>query len=130
MRSRSPIRILFVDDESLVRRVVVDVLANAGYPVEIANSAGPVITADWPKFDLLIVDYNMPGSDGLTLVEHARAAGFAGEVILFVAGLGADEQLRAAQMGVRDIIIKSSGTALLLEKVRAAHAEIERRRNR
>jgi CheY-like chemotaxis protein len=65
-------RILVVEDERIVRRLVVEILESFGY--DVAEARGPqqalVICAD-ASFDLMVTDIVMPGGDG---PELARAA--------------------------------------------------------
>ncbi len=67
--SRASAKILVVDDDSAIRDVIRDVLG-AGYTIEFATD-GRDATAKIEKdpFDLLVVDYHMPGFDGKQLYE-------------------------------------------------------------
>jgi CheY-like chemotaxis protein len=70
----SPQRILVVEDESLVRELLVEVLTDAGFEVDEAQDAeeaGSLIDADGYK--LLLTDVHMPGArDGMDLALQAR----------------------------------------------------------
>src|SRR5215813_394239 len=72
--SGSAIRILVVDDEPGVRKVVSAVLTSAGYEVTSACDAAQAIDlCGTQSFDLLLSDVTMPGMDG-----HALAQWMAG----------------------------------------------------
>jgi two-component system, chemotaxis family, chemotaxis protein CheY len=66
-------RILIVDDSSLVRLYYLKALERAGFEIEQAingiEATEKVLTAE---FDLLVVDINMPGMDGLSFVRDLR----------------------------------------------------------
>jgi DNA-binding NtrC family response regulator len=58
-------KILLVDDEEQLRKIVVKVLARAGYKVDVAtNGAEALQKLGEDIFDLLITDIRMPVSDG------------------------------------------------------------------
>ena len=68
-------RILIVDDESTIRRVVERHLTNAGHSCEQAEDAQSAWTAlRQERFDVLFSDINMPGQSGLDLVARVRRA--------------------------------------------------------
>jgi len=73
--SHSQLRILLVDDDPTLRRLLAQQLRLAGYIVREANDgreAYEAILADCP--DMLVTDWNMPGMDGQELCEKLRQA--------------------------------------------------------
>jgi EAL domain-containing protein (putative c-di-GMP-specific phosphodiesterase class I)/AmiR/NasT family two-component response regulator len=66
-------RILVVDDESLVRRAMTRILTSEGYSVVTAGGGEEALryAAD-TIFDLAVVDYDMPGRDGLWVLSSLR----------------------------------------------------------
>ena len=72
----SALRILVVDDSSLVRMYYRDALEKAGYEVEQAmNGLEAMEKALAGQFDLLIVDVNMPKMDGFSFLRELRRSG-------------------------------------------------------
>jgi two-component system cell cycle sensor histidine kinase/response regulator CckA len=69
-----PRRILVVDDQDAVRRLVARLLTRAGYEVESACDGEDAIETfrTGGKFDLVISDVRMPGMSGPRLVEQLR----------------------------------------------------------
>jgi putative nucleotidyltransferase with HDIG domain len=67
-----PERILVVDDEESVRGVVAALLERSGYSATMTESAEEAIARlqQDPDYDLVLSDIMMPGTDGLTLLDH------------------------------------------------------------
>ena len=90
LETRPPVRaprhatILLVDDEELVRIGTAEMLTDLGYKVVEASSGAEalrLLRAGEPP-DVMITDYLMPGMNGVTLIEHARALVPAMEMML------------------------------------------------
>jgi DNA-binding NtrC family response regulator len=70
------LRILIVDDDVSVRKILYRILENGGYDVLSAGSGAealPIFHKSSPRVDLLITDYNMPGMNGLELAHECLA---------------------------------------------------------
>ena len=68
-------RLLVADDEESVRFFVRRGLQRRGYEVVAVDSGARAIAAfDQRPFDLVVVDLKMPGTDGMQVLEHVRAA--------------------------------------------------------
>jgi DNA-binding response OmpR family regulator len=80
-------RVLVVDDEPLIRILMVDMLEEAGFDVlEAASGVEACQLIDDPTHvDLLVTDLNMPEADGVVVANRARAH-TPGVPILFVSG--------------------------------------------
>ena len=66
-------RVLVVDDEQVVREVLVEMLTTLGQQVEAVDSAAAALEAlERGRFDLMITDLSMPAMDGLTLAAEVR----------------------------------------------------------
>jgi two-component system cell cycle sensor histidine kinase/response regulator CckA len=70
----APKRILVVDDEDGIRRLVARMLTKAGYDVESACDGDDALETfcNGGKFDLIVSDVRMPGISGPRLVEKIR----------------------------------------------------------
>lgn len=85
-------RILVVEDDDMVRRMVTRALAACGYDVRAEGT--PHAGLSWAlrpdsRFDLLVTDVVMPGMSGLELAKQVRAAGIQARV-LFISGYTED----------------------------------------
>ena len=66
--------ILTVDDSASMRQMLGFILKSAGYEVvQAANSEEALNCANEREFDMILTDQNMPGGDGLSLVQALRA---------------------------------------------------------
>lgn len=74
-RGEAPRRVVLVIDDSLTTRMLEQsILESAGYEVDLATSGEQGLErARARRYDLLLVDVEMPGMDGFTFVEHVRA---------------------------------------------------------
>ncbi len=115
-------RILVVEDDDSVRKLLVRMLSVEGYPVEEAASAAAalkIIRADPPK--LVITDLLMPDQDGLELIMEIRHSGLALKIIAISAGgrIGPATYLEMAdRLGADRSIIKPFQPEILLRAVR------------
>lgn len=121
--SAGRIRILIVDDSSLIRLYCRDVLERAGFEVEQAiNGIEAMEKVLGSEFDMLIVDVNMPGMDGLSLLRALRegehqAASIPALVMTTEAGQQDREDARAA--GANFYLVKPVSESELLRHVGA-----------
>jgi CheY-like chemotaxis protein len=69
-----PLRILFVDDEEALRRMVPAALVRRGHTVAVASHAREALAIFQPgKFDLVLTDFKMPGMTGDRLARTIKA---------------------------------------------------------
>lgn len=116
----SPPKILTIDDSKTVRRILANLFVPLGCVVcEAANGEQGLAVAALEKPDLIILDYNMPVMDGLTMLQRLRedAAMRHTPVILLTAEAGAKNIAAAARLGARDYIVKPFKDEVLLAKV-------------
>lgn len=68
-------RLLVVEDQPDLRRLIPRVLAGRGYQVKAAGSAEEAIEIlnDWPEPDMLLTDLSLPYMDGTALARHVAS---------------------------------------------------------
>jgi two-component system KDP operon response regulator KdpE len=112
-------RILVVDDEAAIRKVVRDALEKAGNEVETAVDGEEAATLfDGAPFDLVVTDLNMPKMDGLELVRYIRGKSGAPVLVLTVRQ-EEREKVHLLDAGADDYVTKPFGVAELVARVRA-----------
>ena len=114
------VRILVVEDDLAIASEVTDELQLHGYEVEHAGDGGMALEkATNGGYDLLIVDRLLPVLDGLSVIEHLRAAQVRGPVLVLSALSGVDDKVRGLKAGGDDYLTKPFAVAELLARVEA-----------
>lgn len=112
--------ILIIEDEEILARNMAVFLGRHGYDAQVAHSAEQgLATLDELRPDAVILDFNLPGQDGLRALERIRAFD-AGIPVLMVTGHGNVElAVEAMKAGAVDFLTKPvalSKLRLLLDK--------------
>ena len=113
-------RLLVVDDEPQIRRVLRATLTGHGYEFYEARTGEEALEAIRAnRFDLILLDVNMPGMGGL---EACRAIRSGSEVSIIMLTVRDSEQDKVAALdaGADDYITKPFSTPELLARIRAA----------
>ena len=116
----TPGRILVVDDEPQIRRVLRATLTANGYEVHDARTGEDALAeVREHRFDLVLLDMNMPGMGGL---ETCRAIRNTSEVAIIMLTVRDDEadKIAALDAGADDYVTKPFSTPELLARIRAA----------
>jgi two-component system NtrC family response regulator len=102
-------RILIVDDDAGSRTILAEVLSRRGYQVQEAPDGfwvSRALHAGVFSFDLVVLDWKMPGLDGLAVLQ--QLCSFAPETLVILISIAADDQLRleALSLGAFDVLRK------------------------
>jgi two-component system KDP operon response regulator KdpE len=112
--------ILVVDDEPQIRRVMRTTLTAAGYSIVEARSGEEALEKIRNvRADLILVDINMPGLDGLETCREIRRGSDVPIIMLTVRNTERDKVL-ALDAGADDYVVKPFGVEELLARIRAA----------
>jgi DNA-binding NarL/FixJ family response regulator len=74
------------------------------------------------KPDILMLDIQMPGKDGLTVLREMRKEKLATNVVLLTAEVDEDELAEAVRLGVRGLLLKELAAKLIVQCLRKVHA--------
>lgn len=112
-------RILLVDDEGWVRKLVRGYLEQAGFAVTTAAS-GPEALAEFKAHppDLVLLDLMLPGMDGLEVARHIRRESNV-PIIMLTARSTEDDRVVGLELGADDYIVKPFSARELEARVRA-----------
>lgn len=113
-------RILVVDDEPQIRRVMRTTLVTRGYVVSTARSGEEALEkVREERFDLVLLDINMPGIGGMEACRILRAQSDIPIVILSIRN-AEKEKVEALDAGADDYVTKPFSMPELLARIRAA----------
>jgi signal transduction histidine kinase len=117
-----PLSILLIDDSPTCRAVLKQALEQDGYRVSTASSGEEGLrVAAMERPDAIIVDGELPGMDGSTVIRHVRLDAALRRVVclLLTDQSEMDAELRALDSGADAFVNKSEDAAVLLAKLRA-----------
>jgi len=103
----SPQRVLVVDDEARMRRVLEIMLQKMGHETRAANNGREALElAQHESFDLVLTDLRMPEMDGVALLDALRAQAIETPVILLTAYGTVESAVEAMKKGAYDYILR------------------------
>lgn len=114
------VRVFVVDDIAHVRKMLVNMLDLSGFEVVGQASSGAEAVELVPEADpqVIVIDYNMPGIDGITAARQIRAQRPDQAIILYTAFLDAALEQEAADAGVSLCVGKVEGITTLERDIR------------
>ena len=111
-------RILVVDDEVAIRDLIKEVLQLAGFEVSTCEDGLTALNQiRREKFDLIILDVNLPKLDGFALLQKVRESAPAQPIILISARTDKEDVTHGLRLGADDYIRKPFGIEELVLRV-------------
>ena len=115
-----PERVLVVDDDALVRRMLTRSLVAEGFEVEhVADGGAALAAAEASAPDLVVLDVTMPGLDGLAVCRRLRANGLRGSIIMLTARDAVADRVAGLEAGADDYLVKPFHFEELVARIRA-----------
>jgi two-component system response regulator MprA len=115
-----PERVLVVDDDALVRRMLTRSLAAEGFEVEhVADGGAALAAAEASAPDLVVLDVTMPGLDGLAVCRRLRANGLRGSIIMLTARDAVADRVAGLEAGADDYLVKPFAVEELVARLHA-----------
>lgn len=117
--------ILVVDDEPKIVKLARDYLEKGGYQVVTAvNGKDALATARHEQPDLIVLDLNLPGMDGLDVCRQLRRES-AVPIIMLTARIDETDRLIGLELGADDYIVKPFSPRELVARVRAVLRRVQ-----
>ena len=114
-------KVLFVEDDPMNRRVVRDMLSVVGLDMaEAENAELGLSMIDQNDYDIILMDLRMPGMDGMTAIQHIRARTdekAKWPIIVVTADTAANLAEKCAEIGADDFLQKPVAMNALFESI-------------
>lgn len=118
--------ILLVEDDHKAARLLARGLEEEGFRITVAHSAQDAALLPIAQFDMAILDWMMPGKDGVTLCGEWRHAGHRLPVLMLTARDAVADRITGLNTGADDYLTKPFVFDELLARVRALLRRTER----
>lgn len=101
-------KVLVADDSSTMRKIILRSLQAVGVPsaAEAADGEEAVTMFNQGEFDLVLTDWNMPGKNGLEVIQEIRKVNKEVPIIMVTTEAEKSRVLEAIQAGVSDYLVK------------------------
>ena len=119
-------KILLVDDSRTIRNIQKNTLATMGHTdvLEAADGVEALAVLAKTKPDLVLVDWNMPNMDGITLIRKVRETDKALPLIMVTTEAEKTRVMEALKAGVNNYVVKPFTADTLSEKIDATLAKL------
>ena len=119
------LRILLVDDSRTIRNIQKNTLKTLGITevTEAADGLEALSCLANEKPDLMLVDWNMPNMDGITLIKKVRETDKALPIIMVTTEAEKSRVLEAVKAGVNNYVVKPFTAETLSEKIQQTMAK-------
>ena len=113
-------RVLVAEDDPGLRDVIARGLREAGYQVDTVDRGDDAIDQfKWYDYDVAIIDWRMPGAEGIEVVAWARRTGKPTALLMLTARDAPADRIRGLDTGADDYLVKPFDFGELLARVRA-----------
>jgi two-component system, OmpR family, response regulator MprA len=120
-------RVLVVDDDPPLRRMLERTLAAEGFEVTLAaDGAAALIAAERSAPDVIVLDVALPALDGLAVCQRLRSKGLPTPILMLTARDAVPDRVAGLEAGADDYLIKPFAVQELIARLRALtrrHAE-------
>ena len=110
---------LIVEDEAAIRHALTELLRSQGFVLDVAVDGHEAqIKLSTGRYDLVLLDWMLPGVDGLTLLQRLRARGDLTPVLMLTARGAEADVVAGIDAGADDYVTKPFGIRELISRVR------------
>jgi DNA-binding response OmpR family regulator len=113
-------RVLVAEDEPGLREVIVMGLVDAGYRVDsVARGDDAIDQLRWYEYDVAVIDWRMPGAEGIEVVRWARRHDRPTGILMLTARDTVADRVTGLDSGADDYLVKPFEFSELLARIRA-----------
>ena len=116
-------RLILVDDHTLFRKGLAELLERDGLISVVAMTGNPADVQDLLREhrpDVLILDLNMPGTDGINLMQELKSEGYTLPILILTVSEAEDDLARALRFGANGYLLKSMEPDEVVDAVQRA----------
>jgi two-component system, chemotaxis family, chemotaxis protein CheY len=112
-------RVLIADDSTTMRKIILRSLSAVGVPtaVEVADGEEAIKMFKPGDFDLVLTDWNIPGKNGLEVIQEIRKQDAKVPIIMVTTESEKSRVMQAINAGVSDYLVKPFTADTLREKL-------------
>jgi two-component system response regulator MprA len=119
--------VLVVDDDTRLVEMLRRTLSYEGFTVSVAQSGDEALRLVAERRpDLIVLDWLLPGMDGLAVVQRLRAAGDGTPILMLTARDAVEDRVLGLDSGADDYLVKPFAPAELLARIRLFCVESNR----
>lgn len=113
-------RILIVEDEIDILLALQKGLKNEGYAIDITSDGDEALEfLSFTTYDLVVLDINLPGTDGFTILQELRKNNDKTRVIIVSANREIEDRIKGLDLGANDYLVKPFDFLELKARIRA-----------
>ncbi|MCH7814047.1 MAG: response regulator [Planctomycetes bacterium] len=119
-------KILLVDDSRTIRNIQKNTLASMDYTdiLEAADGVEALAVLNEQRPDLMLVDWNMPNMDGITLIRKVRETDKTLPMIMVTTEAEKAKVIEALKAGVNNYVVKPFTAETLSEKINQTMSKV------
>jgi DNA-binding response OmpR family regulator len=119
-------RVLIAEDDARLANVLAQAMSEAGWEAELHHDGRTALKAALPggsddEFDVLLLDWMLPGLDGMAVCRRLRELGVSTPVMMLTARAGVPDRIAGLDAGADDYLAKPFDLDELLARIRALH---------
>ncbi|HNO80201.1 MAG TPA: response regulator [Phycisphaerae bacterium] len=120
-------KVMLVDDSRTIRNIQKNVLSQLGHTdiLEAGDGVEALKILEKETPDLMLVDWNMPNMDGITLVRKVRETNKKTPIIMCTTEAQKDRVIEAIKAGVNNYVVKPFNVESLSEKIDQTMARLQ-----